>query len=124
MTTTPAITEPSTASKDPELATPSQGRLTSDESDCLYQSEGAGVAITAVLALLVALLLTTNALTIILWYYCGRSEKTDPYTCELPPQKGAVNHSFTEDGGVEETVTVFTNSTTGECTCNHGCRWL
>lgn len=82
-----------------DFETPSTGRLSSD-SDCLYESQGAAIAVVVLLALAVAVLSATNVLTIMC--LCRRrTEKIGRDECRLPAGRvapvGATNEGLTAD---------------------------
>ena len=114
-TTTPlAVTSPSTTpSADPDIETPSTGEL-NRQSDCLFSSQGAAIATITFLAVLVVILFTTNAVTLLYLrhrdrLYQVKHGSTYRDTCDLDlTKRGVVNKSFEP-----EDATVVSNQWTG-----------
>ncbi|CAI8022690.1 Endothelin-converting enzyme 1 [Geodia barretti] len=90
---------------------PEVGQVTRENSECLYPSQAAAIAITTILALLLALLFSFAALLFLFLRYSHSRHvsKKSSEVCYLPSEestKGALNHSFEN----KEEVTSFNES--------------
>ena len=93
---------------------PEVGQVTRENSECLYPSQAAAIAITTILALLLALLFSFAALLFLFLRYSHSRHvsKKSSEVCYLPSEestKGALNHSFEN----KEEVTSFNENEPG-----------